>query len=216
MTDEDNSKTIELNRRRVLGGIVTIGGAAAAAGAGTTALFFDEAETNGNSIEAGTLKLGDISGETFNITGLIPEGSGDSTTIGSTQYTGDVSSPVLDWGLVVGGQNAPGGSGPDLTSELTLDTAVLSAGPSEDPSEVVDYTGGENTHLSDLAGSTYTDEYTLSPDDYVEFELGVSLGDVGNEYQGASIDFGFAFLARQSGATPLSTTDISAGSSGGN
>lgn len=53
MTDD----TIELNRRRVLGGIITIGGAAAAAGAGTFAAFSDTESSTGNTITAGTLNL---------------------------------------------------------------------------------------------------------------------------------------------------------------
>lgn len=52
-----SDKTIELNRRRVLGGMITLGGAAAAAGAGTFAAFSDTGQSSGNSISTGTLTL---------------------------------------------------------------------------------------------------------------------------------------------------------------
>mgnify|MGYP000144453575 CR=1 FL=1 len=204
---DDN--TIELNRRRVLGGVVTIGAAAAAAGAGTTAYFFDDAESSGNSIEAGSLELGSISGESFNISGLVPEGDPKSTEIGPTEYTGDVSSPVLDWGIVVDGQE------PLTASDLNIETASLMTGSDTGSlSEEVDYTGDNDT-LDDIAGTAYTDEVTLSSGDNVRFDLTVSLQDVDNTHQGESLSFGFAFKARQSSADALDTANISATSSGG-
>ena len=57
MSDDNSSSTIELNRRRVLGALGTIGVASAGAGAGTFALFSDTEESSGNSVQAGTLDL---------------------------------------------------------------------------------------------------------------------------------------------------------------
>ena len=52
-----NGKDIELTRRRVLGGIATVGVASAAAGAGTFAYFSDTETSEDNTVEAGTLNL---------------------------------------------------------------------------------------------------------------------------------------------------------------
>ncbi|MEZ3117346.1 TasA family protein [Halobaculum sp. MBLA0147] len=57
MSDDDSGTTFELTRRRVLGGALTVGAASAATGAGTFALFSDSEESNGNSVQAGTLDL---------------------------------------------------------------------------------------------------------------------------------------------------------------
>jgi len=57
MSDDNSGSTIELNRRRVLGALGTIGVASAGAGAGTFALFSDTESSTGNSISAGTLDL---------------------------------------------------------------------------------------------------------------------------------------------------------------
>jgi predicted ribosomally synthesized peptide with SipW-like signal peptide len=51
------SKKVELTRRRVLGGLGTIGVAGAAAGLGTSAYFNDEESFTDNSITAGTLDM---------------------------------------------------------------------------------------------------------------------------------------------------------------
>lgn len=50
-------KKLELSRRRVLGGLATIGAAGAAAGLGTSAYFNDQETFEDNSITAGTLDM---------------------------------------------------------------------------------------------------------------------------------------------------------------
>ncbi|WP_277555482.1 TasA family protein [Halobaculum limi] len=55
--DKNSGSTIELNRRRVLGALGTVGVASAGAGAGTFALFSDTETSSGNSVQAGTLDL---------------------------------------------------------------------------------------------------------------------------------------------------------------
>ncbi|MFB6074703.1 MAG: TasA family protein [Haloarculaceae archaeon] len=51
------SDRIHLTRRRLLGGLVAVGGASAAAGAGTMAYFSDAESSAGNAVQAGTLTL---------------------------------------------------------------------------------------------------------------------------------------------------------------
>jgi len=56
-TEHMSKKKVELTRRRVLGGLGTIGVAGAAAGLGTSALFTDEESFTDNSVTAGTLDM---------------------------------------------------------------------------------------------------------------------------------------------------------------
>lgn len=53
-----DGSTLQLTRRRVLGGSIVLGLTAAGAGAGTFALFSDTETSSGNTIQAGTLDLG--------------------------------------------------------------------------------------------------------------------------------------------------------------
>lgn len=60
-----NGKNIELTRRRVLGGLVTVGAASAAAGAGTFAYFSDSETSENNTVTAGDLTLSVNDGDGF-------------------------------------------------------------------------------------------------------------------------------------------------------
>ncbi|MEF8801098.1 MAG: TasA family protein [Halolamina sp.] len=84
MSDDNSNSTFELNRRRVLAGLGTIGVASAGAGAGTMALFSDSEQSTDNSISAGTLDLttkASSDGGSFDISvsGLAP---GESQEVG--------------------------------------------------------------------------------------------------------------------------------------
>jgi predicted ribosomally synthesized peptide with SipW-like signal peptide len=83
MTDDNDSGSVELTRRRALAGLATIGAASATAGAGTMALFSDSETSSGNTVQAGTLDLtGGIASQSFSIgssgTGVKP---GDQGTV---------------------------------------------------------------------------------------------------------------------------------------
>lgn len=198
MSDE----TIEINRRRVLGGIVAIGGAAAAAGAGTSAYFFDEETSSGNTIEAGELNLGDLSGDTFTLGPLYP-GSADTLQV-TSDYTGNTSNVVLDVGFAVANDSN------DLASALQVTTASVSAdgaSASVSSGSLADITGAHPGVLS-LPGSETSTTITL--------DLAVTLPETDNnqnDLQNASLDFGFALKARQDSAPALEEGDVSATSS---
>lgn len=200
----DNDTTIELNRRRVLGGIATIGAASAALGAGTFAAFSDQEESQDNTIQAGSLDLDDISDTEVDINDLLPEESTDPVTI-STTYTGTVDAPTLDWGIVTANDEVPDGSG-SFSEVLDVTDATLEI----DGTEVNDYSGdtlanteGVETAVVDSSSST-----TVTDGDNIELTLQFELQDVGNDYQEASIDFAVAFNARQDSAAALQTEDI--------
>lgn len=92
MTD----RTFELNRRRVLGGIITLGGAAAAAGAGTFALFSDTEQSTDNTLSAGTLDLTvdgtDSAVTTVSVNDIAPGDSGSGAT--TLENTGNIDGYV--------------------------------------------------------------------------------------------------------------------------
>jgi len=84
---------IDLSRRKVLGGLATLGVAGAASGAGTFALFSDRKSSSGNTMAAGTidLKINDPASFPLSLTNLAP---GQTTTESSTtlENTGSLDS----------------------------------------------------------------------------------------------------------------------------
>jgi len=98
MSEDDNSG---LTRRRVLGGIATVGAASAAAGAGTMAMFSDSEESTGNAVTAGTLNLdpaGSSDGSSFDMSvgNLAPDDSGKEVGYLDLANTGSVDG-ILDY-----------------------------------------------------------------------------------------------------------------------
>ncbi|WP_153952195.1 TasA family protein [Halosegnis longus] len=139
MSDESDS-TIELNRRRVLAGLGTIGVASAGAGAGTFALFSDTEESTGNSVTAGTLNLtadGNDGSETttLSVTGAAPGDTGIATT--TLRNAGNISGFLnvdidsvssAENGLVEperqAGDSSTGGSSGELADYLSLELDI--------------------------------------------------------------------------------------------
>lgn len=205
-TDEETGTLIKLSRRRILGGIVTIGGATAAAGAGTFALFNDEESSSGNDITAGTLTLGSTSGS-FNVSDIkptdrIPSSGSNSIT---TTYDGSISGVEVDFEISV----AEPGSEPTEPSEfsgnqsasafagqLNLETADLK----KNGNSVNDLTEG-NTTLADISGLTLDNQTTVSDGDSLSFDLAMTLDSgTGNEYQADGVDITVTFIAEQESA----------------
>lgn len=94
-----NGKDIELTRRRVLGGVATIGAASAAAGAGTFALFSDTEESTGNTVTAGTLNLelataSDGTVSAINVANAVP-GQTEGYVIFSLENSGSIDGTSL-------------------------------------------------------------------------------------------------------------------------
>jgi len=124
MSDE-NSSSIELNRRRVLGALGTVGVASAGAGAGTFALFSDTESSTGNSVQAGTLDLANANGNALSDTANldandIAPGNGGSWYLG-LQNTGSISGDLsLDLSF---NEDADGG-----TQQIDPDDGPFSTG----------------------------------------------------------------------------------------
>lgn len=195
MTDDNNK--IELNRRRVLGGIVTVGAAAAAAGAGTSAFFFDE-ETTNNEITAGSLELNSVNGE-FTIPGLYP---GDQTTTKtmSATYNGGVSAEFdLDVSVSDATGDAGNETGTAFAQKLLLNDATLTIG-----SFSYDYSGDYNT-LDAFAAAAPFDNVTQSLTDgnAITLDLQFTLkSGTGNNFQGEGAAVDVTFTAEQPSRDP--------------
>lgn len=109
------SQKSKLTRRRVLGGLVTIGAGSAVAGAGTMAAFSDEDTSEDNTVAAGTLTLsldndGDNSGsKTIEVTNAKPgdSGSGASTIENEGTIDGTVDLEVTNVRNEENGRNDP-------------------------------------------------------------------------------------------------------------
>lgn len=190
-----SDKTIEINRRRVLGGIVAIGGAAAAAGAGTSAYFFDQETSSDNTIEAGDLSLGDLSQDSITLGPLYPGNSDDFQV--TSDYSGTSPDVVLDVGFAVA-------NGSNLASALELDTAEVSTASSSQSLS--------SGTLADITG-VHADVLSVSGGETVTLDLEVLLPETDsnqNNLQDASLDFGFVLKARQTSAPALTEGEVSA------
>lgn len=90
MTEDDPA--VEFSRRKVLGGIATVGVAGAGAGAGTWAAWSDDAQSNDNTVTAGemTLQIDDNEDQstTLEVSATYPGDSGHQQS--SLTNTGDV------------------------------------------------------------------------------------------------------------------------------
>ncbi|WP_435102382.1 TasA family protein [Halarchaeum sp. P4] len=128
---------INLSRRKVLGGLATLGAAGAASGAGTFALFSDSETSSNNTIQAGTLDLTESTSFTAPAGGLAP---GQSTS-GSVTLTngGSVSADHLEIGIASianadGDTTSPDGEGSadksasDVADHLYVDELAYGSG----------------------------------------------------------------------------------------
>lgn len=210
MTDDENNS--KLNRRRVLGGIVTIGAASAAAGAGTFAYFSDTENSSGNTVEAGTLDLDTIADGQMSVTDLAPGQTVPSNTF-STTYSGSVSAEIdIDVRIAESSEpNEPSSNNNDLSatnfaSKLVVTTATASVGGStEDLTATASDSDGDGTiTLDELVGSAPYDTVTGSnaaSGDTVSLELDLAFPtSVGNSAQADGVDITVEFTAQQPAA----------------
>jgi len=150
-----SDNNIELTRRRVLGGIATVGAASAAVGAGTFAAFSDTQESTGNTISAGTLDLESDITTSLSLTDLKPGADENNNTVTAT-YSGDSTMPAaISLGLSLSENDAettPESNSTNLgkdefAKKIKVDAASVSAG--SDTSYIV----GDDNNNSDLDSS---------------------------------------------------------------
>jgi predicted ribosomally synthesized peptide with SipW-like signal peptide len=212
MSDEEDE--ITLSRRRILGGVATIGAASAAAGAGAFAAFSDSESASG-SIQAGTLDLEIVSqnGQSYdggpgNVTfldeaGVVPGNSGESTV--TVKNAGSLTG-YLDVGVVSvtdkenGVQEPEEDVDPDgsASGELAdaLDVQAWVDGPRGTSYLCPSFDGKEPLSSVFVTGEVHSLNYRLEPGEEATFHLDWLLPDsVGNEVQSdiAGLDLAFQF-----------------------
>ncbi|MDS0223138.1 CalY family protein [Haloarcula sp. S1AR25-5A] len=196
-----SDKSIELTRRRVLGGIATVGAASAAAGAGTFAYFSDEETSTGNTIQAGTVDLGspETSGSQSLGTDLAP---GDNFTIQiETTYNGSIDDVDLNLNAQL--------TDPTVNTETGDNTTDLSAAQfasafkidGNDGEAYVQINPEDDGPKDDLLGSDSLAETDINTD------LDVSSGDVDDDgnYDVSGVDLNDIVSDGLSGETDYAT-----------
>lgn len=200
--DESNSK---LNRRRVLGGIVTIGAASAAAGAGTYAWFNDTETSSGNTITAGTLDLIDATDGQISVSNVVPGTNIGPTTIEATydsnssvdpaevDYSSSISEPGSE-------QSEPSNSTDQTASAFAQQLTVNTADLVKNGTTVSDLTSthGVST-VDDLDGLSIDSAFGgVSPGDIIGLKLDVTFPtSVGNAYQADGVSLSVTFTGQQ-------------------
>lgn len=201
---------IELTRRRILGGIVTIGAGSAAVGAGTFAFFSDTEESTGNEVTAGTLDLESVSNGAIDVSGVAPDESipESGTTTISTTYDGTIGSVEVDFDTSIdepGDEGTePGEFGGDQSAsafagQLNVDTANLT----KDGSTHADLTSTQGVSTAaDLAGLSVDDAFgSVSSGTSVGLELAFTLDSgTGNDFQADGVSIKATFTANQPNA----------------
>jgi len=207
-----SEKTVQLNRRRVLGGIVTIGAAAAAAGAGTFA-FFSDTENDTSTVDAGTLSLGAPTSANLSISDAVP-GNSTSGTVTST-YNGSVDAEV-DIGVTISESTSEpsepsSGTNTELNATefaqlLQVDTASVDVGGASQDllNTVSDNNGNGYVDLDDLTQSAPFDAVTGSDatsGDSVSVTLGLTfVSSADNDAQADGVDVTVSLTAEQPSA----------------
>lgn len=205
MTD----KTIELNRRRVLGGLITVGGAAAAAGAGTFAYFNDSQTSADNDIVAGTLTLSGTTDGDFAVTDVAPgqRVPASGTTSVETTYDSDSTIDPVEVDLDVAlseptepaePTNSTEQTAADFASQVDVQTADLVRGTTV----VADLTSTEGVStVQDLGGLSLDDAFgSVSTGDTLALDLAVTMNpNAGNDYQADGVSIDVTFTAQQPG-----------------
>ncbi|ACV11489.1 hypothetical protein Huta_1313 [Halorhabdus utahensis DSM 12940] len=198
MSDEGKKVT----RRRLLGGLVTVGAASAAAGAGTMALFSDTESSTGNTVQAGTLNLSFDSGGSFAFSGNLKP---NETTTKSVTLVSDGSlSGSLDVDVDYTEDDGNTGNHDKTAQEFAQNLEVQTLDyDNTDLTGRID--GGSPPTLFDLkyndqtSGEATPNDLTDLPDpgDGTTFTVGFKLKDVKNKFQGDGVAVTFDFHLNQ-------------------
>jgi predicted ribosomally synthesized peptide with SipW-like signal peptide len=199
-----SEKTIELNRRRVLGGMATLGVAAAAAGAGTYAAFSDTEQSNDNQVSAGTLDLtfGGSDGpvEAVSISNAVP---GDSNT-GTLTLTNDGSvDGTLD--ISVADVSSSGGDNPEAEGQTSSEDTGAELEEAVDLTLTLETGSGSTSVYDDTVANLSTASLQSgislnsgnSKDLEIRYEVNPKNGQNDNHLQGDTLSVDFDFTLTQ-------------------
>ncbi len=203
MTD----RTVKLTRRRLLGGIVAIGGASAATGAGTMAYFSTTAQSTNNEVTAGTLEL-DFGGTgTFSFsTSLAPT---ISTQDSVTLVNAGTLSGSVDVDVDYSESDASSAPSPDMTAQEVaenLEVTTLEYGGADLTWQIDTSNSPPTLHdlannLHDGSETTQNDLINLAdPGGGTDFTVEFRLKNVSDDYQGDGVEVTFTFHLNQNDA----------------
>lgn len=174
MVDEN----IELSRRKILGGIATIGAAGAATGAGTIAMWSDEVQLGGDAastVSTGDVSLGDTTALTIDNTDNLAPGDTFSGTA-QVKYTGSLKADLyMSMSLSESGDE-PTDDSTDKTAKEFADQIQLVGNADSDDDGIADqnmiklYKGGVSQYADTLEavngpGGTYANLDKLDASD---------------------------------------------------
>jgi len=205
-----SDKNIAVTRRRVLGGIVTVGAASAAVGAGTFAFFSDTESSSNNQVTAGTLDLTGAANGAISISDAAPGDALPNSGTYEITATYDASSTIdpIEVDLAVTNSepssepsepsNSTDQSASAFAQQLTVDTANLL----KDGSVQADLTSTQGVSTADdLGGLSLDDAFgDVSPGTSVGLELAFTFDtDTGNEFQADGLAMDVQFVGQQPG-----------------
>ncbi|WP_423999270.1 TasA family protein [Haloarcula salina] len=199
-----------MTRRRVLGGIVTVGAASAAVGAGTFAFFSDTETSSNNQVTAGTLDLTGAANGAISISNAAPGDTLPNTGTYEISATYDADSTIDPVEVDLSVTNSEPSSEPSEPSnstdqsasafaeQLTVDTANLR----KDGSVHEDLTSTQSVSTADdLGGLSLDDAFgDVSPGTTVGLELAFTFDSgAGNAFQADGLAMDVQFVGQQPG-----------------
>jgi len=190
-----------LTRRRVLGGLVTVGTASAAAGAGTAAYFTDTEASAANQVSTGTLTVGFGGTAAFDFSASLAPGEitqGTVTLVNAGSIPGS-----LDVDFEYANSDARNNSKKTAREVAErLDVTTLAYGGTDRLGQITD---GSPPTLHDLAtndlsgGETTANDLTDLPDpaDGTDFTVGFELQNVGYQFKKEGVAITVTFHLNQ-------------------
>lgn len=224
---DDNSWTAEVTRRRMLGGVLTVGAASSAAGAGTVALFSDKESSTGNTVQAGTLDL-TVGGDSTNTVLNVPAAKPDEESSQTGTLKNDGTLPgYLQFGIQgvesrENGVNEPEadsrregdsrGGGDDHSGELAQNLLLRMKIVEETDSGTQDHwlVGDKDSYTvaANIRFGARDLDLQLDSDETVEFVTDFEVADAGNEIQSDSVVIDAVFgLAQEADQTIVPTAE---------
>lgn len=167
----DESDGIELTRRKLLGGVATVGAAGATAGVGTMAAWQETVESEDNYVEAGTLDLkisdndesyGDSVTETFTLDNAKP--GDDVSNNFSLKNVGSIEADHVELGFSyeeIVGDETGGSTMPDsadgMAKQIEVSDLTYNGENLLEDRDFVDANGNGRIDLDDLTASENAD-----------------------------------------------------------
>lgn len=197
-----SDRSIELTRRRLLGGILAVGGGSAASGAGTMA-YFSDTETSQNQIRAGTLAVDfqDPANASFSMT-LAPEQSQTHTL---TLVNAGTVTGSLDVDVEYNENDGATGSADMTADEVAQNLEITTLNYNSTDVRTQISPSSSPPTLAELAsngiGESPPPENDLidlgDPGGGTDFEIEFTLKNVSDDYQGDGVDVTFEFYLNQ-------------------